>query len=197
MGLLYVNFEFSIVQMVKNNFSVALSNGTAVSLDVDLRPELRSSGIVASNYRGNWRLTCTNQQENDKQARIAAYICSYLGFNDYHKYKTFPRNRLRNKTLTILNNASSFVEVKSTENCSLFYVKCSQEITHPKMQHYVADEELLEEQFYTPWNAAVHVDGNYQCVGVLIELSWVLTSSHCFEDKLQYILKITFPDVMS
>lgn len=164
---------------------MALSNGTNIELDADLRPELKSSGIVASNYRGTWRVTCTNQQESDTQARIAAYICNYLGFNDYYKYKTFPGHRLRNKMLTLSNNASTFVEVESKDNCSLFYVKCSREITHARIQHFVGDEERLEEQFYSPWNAAIYVDGSHRCVGVLIDLSWVLTSSHCFQHKLQ------------
>lgn len=166
---------------------MALTNGTTISLDVDNRPELRSSGIVASNYRGTWRVTCTSQNESEKQARTAAFMCSYLGFNDYNKFKIFPNNRLRSTILKPLNNHSHFIHINGKENCTLFYVKCSREITHPKMEHFFIPEGTLEEQFYTPWIARIHVNGIYQCAGVLIDLSWVLTSSDCFKDKLQYV----------
>lgn len=171
---------------------VALSNGTTLTVDADERPELRSSGIVASNFRGTWRVTCTNQKERDKQAVAAAYICSYLGFNDYYKYKMFPRSKLRGKELPLFNNHSTFVGVKSMKNCSLLYVKCSHEITHPKMQRFVNDEGKLEEQFYSPWNAAIYVNGIYQCVGTLFDLSWVLASAHCFQHKLKYVMLIPY-----
>lgn len=171
---------------------MALSNGTTVILDADQRPELRSSGIVASNFRGSWRVPCTSSQEIDSQAHIAAYICSYLGFKDYYKYKMFPRNRLRHKILTPSSNYSTFSETRGTQNCSLFYVKCSDAVTHPKMSYFLTDEERLEQQVYSPWNAAIYVDGKHQCVGVLIGFSWVLTTTNCFRQELQCVKANSF-----
>lgn len=163
-----------------------MSNGTTISLDADERPELRSSGIVASNYRGNWRTACAGEEPTEVLARIAGIVCSYLGFSDYYKFKVFSSDRLRNTTLQGFNNYSTYVEVKEKENCSLFYVKCSKEITHPKMEHYVIPGEHMEQQIYTPWIAMVHSDGIYQCTGILVDQFWVMTSAGCLQEMSQY-----------
>lgn len=159
-----------------------------MTLDADGRPELRKSGIVVSNFRGGWNVACNAQQEFEKQAQIAAYVCDYLSFNDYYKFKVFPSSKLRRKPLASLSNHSNPVAVKMSDNCSLLYVKCSDDITHPKMSHFVGNEAEAEQQFYTPWNAAIFVDGVYQCTGVLIGPSWAITSSKCFHQTLGYVL---------
>lgn len=166
---------------------MALTNGTTLILDADGRPELRSSGIFAVNDRGNWSVTCTSEQDNEKQASLAAFLCSQLGFIDYNNFKVFPIDRVRNRILQPLSNYSTFVQVKGHEDCTVFYVKCVTEITHPKLEQPAHTWDILEEQFYTPWIARIYVNGSYQCAGVLIDLSWVLTSTHCFEHQLQYI----------
>lgn len=169
---------------------MALTNGTIVILEADGRPQLRSSGIFAVNDRGNWSVTCTNELDKEKQATLAAFVCIQLGFIDYDQFTTYPINRMRNRILEPFSNNSTFVQVGGHKDCTVFYVKCATEITHPKLEQQASNWDFLEEQFYTPWIARIYVNGNYQCAGVLINVSWVLSSTHCFQQQLQYIINL-------
>lgn len=169
-------------------FSVALTNGKNVSLDVDYRPELQASGLVTVNYQNSWKTVCINQTENEYYAIIAAYICDYLGFSDYYKYNTINPDKvifLRNRNFDSEAAPRAMEISKADKECSSLYVKCSSALTHSKINHFVNDDENQEQLFMTPWNAAIYSDGEYKCTGILLNASWVLTSVQCFSGTLK------------
>lgn len=177
----YRNFNSKIT--LQQSFLVTLSNGTMITVDADGRSELRSSGIVVFNYHGSWKISCADDADTETLARISAIMCSYLGFSDYERFKAFPTSRLRHTLLRPLSNYSTYIPVSTKEKCSLFYVKCMNEVVHPKLDHFAIG--AIEEQFYTPWIAMIYYNGVYQCSGILFDLAWVITSSNCLQQPLQ------------
>lgn len=170
--------------------SVALTNGKNVSLDVDYRPELQASGIITVNYQNSWKAPCINEIQNENQSIIATYFCNYLGFSDYYKYKTVNRDRAiilpkKNVHSKRSSHATESLQMDNRTECSALYVKCSGDLTHSKINHFVNNDENQEQLFMTPWNAVIYSDGEYKCTGVLLNASWVLTSVQCFSGALK------------
>lgn len=78
--------------------SAALTDGSTLTLDSDLRPELAMSGIITINRFGVWRPFCANgspaighadggpSQEHHHPA-IATNVCNLLGFEEYIGYR--------------------------------------------------------------------------------------------------------------
>ncbi|XP_041970500.1 serine protease nudel [Aricia agestis] len=78
-----------------------------------------------------------------------------------------------------------------TKTCMTMYVVCD----HTLFTHFEVSDNIMsvtlaksaelpakipKEKFW-PWVAKLYVDGNYKCIGVLIDLSWVLISNSCLQ----------------
>lgn len=77
-----------------NLLTVALTNGHHVTFDSNNRPTLHSSGIVARNSQGIWRIVCieTNNNHWNRINFIAAEVCNRLGFSNFKYYNTTERS---------------------------------------------------------------------------------------------------------
>lgn len=49
----------------------------------------------------------------------------------------------------------------------------------------LANNKKSNDTYEVPWNAAVFSDGEYQCMGVILNEKWAMTSFNCFDGILQ------------
>lgn len=155
--------------------------------DVNGRPELRLNGIFTINNRGTWTPACTNTTETQDHAIVAAYLCDYMGYNDYEKYKIRNLTDLINIPAITQSNNERYTHInintQAHDDCSVMYLRCANSAAHTKQHMYKHD--IQEELYMTPWNAAIFLDGRYKCTGVLFNDSWILTSTRCFNETLK------------
>lgn len=61
-------------------FAVALTDGKAVLVDIDLRPKLNHKGIVCANKSGEWSVKCVSHN-TEQNKKLAGIVCFSLGFS--------------------------------------------------------------------------------------------------------------------
>lgn len=162
---------------------MVLTNGLTVQYDEELQPILNMEGIISINNNGSWRALCANW--SGIEPSTASDVCLSLGFIDYKKFQqSSVNNQLLNTSVIGLNSVRDNKKtVLNQDKCDALYVKCSN--TTVDLTHQIGTESkfMATHNLYTlPWNAAIYVDGKYECIGVILNSNWILTSAHCFND---------------
>ncbi|XP_012251446.2 serine protease nudel [Athalia rosae] len=169
---------------------LTLTNGKYVITDLDGIPHHNTEGILSSYEGGKWMPFCIDGRE-DKPATLGKQMCSYFGFG---ACESFNETRVQNASLEVLSSTVSDVipyeystlfslTTDDEPHCTALYLRCLPTIhTVPLTFRIKSTDGDEEDDFLWPWNAAVFVDGRYACSGVLLEPSWVLTSSYCVDD---------------
>lgn len=165
--------EISIYQIFYS--TVTLADGDTLTLDADFRPISNRKGIVAFHRLGNWWPLCgTNWTHSGSE--IAAEVCLYSGFSDYEYYTQVTIANRPLKTVLEFDVRDGATESKHNDiksaKCKVLYVKCSNTTA---VREYEDNSKAG-----APWDVAIYVEGEYKCIGTLLEDNWILTSSDCF-----------------
>lgn len=150
-----------------------------------MRPMLNMKGIITINNNGSWKPLCANW--TGIEPSTAADVCISLGFTDYKKFQqlsvnssssSLPLNTRFNGTDSILYDKKT---VLNQDKCDALYVKCTN--TTMDLTYQIGTESKFKTTrnlYNLPWNAAVYVDGKYECIGIILKFNWILTSAACF-----------------
>ncbi|CAG9768789.1 unnamed protein product [Ceutorhynchus assimilis] len=176
---------------------VSLTNGQNITLDKDNRPMFKSRGIATINHEGQWKPFCLNKTSQfiGNEPALGTIFCNLLGFDDYLTY-----NRYRIEDVTI-NSSYSMIsgkvvqdyESKHCENCcDGLYISCSNTSTSTTLQHESLKE--AKELYFSPWMAAIYFNGQYKCMGTVLDKLWIVTSNNCVKGlhviKTNYITAV-------
>lgn len=158
-------------------------NSTTIKFDQDMRPVLNVKGIVSINNNGSWKTLCANP--SGIESSTAADVCLSLGFTDYKEFQKLSiDSRLLDRRVagsnSVLDDAKK--TVPNQDKCDALYVKCSN-TTNVDLTHQIGTESksTTRNLHNLPWNAAVYVDGKYECIGIILNFNWILTSAACFD----------------
>ncbi|XP_063992625.1 serine protease nudel isoform X2 [Diachasmimorpha longicaudata] len=168
-----------------------LSNNQHIVYDFENRTYFNREGVLTRITNGIWRPVCSTY--GGEEARdVASSICFYLGLKDYEFVKNVT---VMNETLeTIHSVPNNFVPYEYLEmlippkngskTCQGLYVKCQTALTTWVESHRVEHvrNKPVNTSYLFPWEAAVFVDGQYYCPGVLLEHAWVITTSRCTQN---------------
>lgn len=154
-------------------FSVALTDGHNIFTDGSQRPELRASGVVTYNDNGKW--TKCGDWSNDINASAVYDICQYLSFNDYLSYKVIS---IDGNDINVVSRMPVASPSSSQTQCKVLYINCQNDIDID-LKNRDADSISSE---HVPWNANVYVNGLFRCRGMILNDTWIITSSGCFRD---------------
>lgn len=87
------------------------------------------------------------------------------------------------------------------QHCNALYITCSIKHVGTVSSHlqptnmFNIDENQntlsmeLQDMYLWPWIAKIHTDGEYRCLGVLIDISWILVENSCLNNTV-YVLKL-------
>ncbi|KAL3276424.1 hypothetical protein HHI36_011809 [Cryptolaemus montrouzieri] len=166
---------------------IALTNGKILVLDNDLRPTLNGNGIITVNHFGTWKPYClSNDTKSD--AEVATNVCNYLGFEEY---TGFQKLTIENRSLSVAWFNSELPKTSlniSAAKCSGLYLGCSNiTLNNDAFQLSSRNIEFDSDVLYdAPWNAAIFAGGIYKCMGVILNVQWVMTSSNCLRNESLY-----------
>lgn len=167
--------------------TVTLTNGALIEFDRDMRPILNLNGIVAINNNGSWKALCANWTGIESSA--ATDVCISLGFAEYEKFQKLTIyakdfNKKRNDDDGINSDLEHVKKiVLDQDKCDALYVKCSN-TTNVDLTYQIGLENKFNATKYNlynfPWNAAIYINGNYECIGIILNLNWILSFGNCF-----------------
>lgn len=189
-------FQFDCPLREDESDCYALTNGESVGLDINMRPEVYSEGMLSFNKEGNWHNLCNSHLDDPLPA---ADICAYLGFTGYEFYNN---TYVTKQVLKFEKNAIPYVNTENYLNpmaypvhffdgyesrykkkrnsngfCNGLHVVC---LTTLKGFFHIPGSEDYE----WPWHGQVYVEGVYKSSAVLLDKRWLLTSRKHFEDIL-------------
>ncbi|XP_030766039.1 uncharacterized protein LOC115890059 isoform X2 [Sitophilus oryzae] len=161
---------------------VTLTNGHTLTLDKDERPMFKSRGIVTINHAGQWTPYCFNSssENSSDEPSVSTVICNMLGFDEYHTYSKY---QLENRSLNISysmkeGRLSERVEEECVNCCEGLFISCSN-VSMSSTLNYKSLEQV-KELYFSPWTVAIYSNGNFKCMGTLLDHFWIVTSSGCF-----------------
>lgn len=82
------------------------------------------------------------------------------------------------------------------QQCNALYVTCSMKHIGTVSSHlqpinvFNVDKNQnalsleLQDLYLWPWVAKIHAEGNYKCLGVLIDVSWILIENNCLNNTV-------------
>ncbi|XP_050314340.1 serine protease nudel isoform X2 [Anthonomus grandis grandis] len=169
-----------------------LSNGYIVTLDKDSKPSFKSDGVFTINRQGLWKPLCLNSTYlRHEEPAISMIICNLLGFDEYSSYHTrLVQEKIINATFSDAEGLSS--EEKCTHCCEGLYVSCSNFSTSSSLSY--KSLEQVNELYFSPWMVAIYSEGEYNCMGTLLNDIWVITSIKCFREiqniQMNYVVAV-------
>lgn len=131
-------------------------------------------GIITINRFGVWRPLCTNAENT---ASIAANACNLLGFEEYTAFHTLSvQDKPLNVTIEGVERKDSIDEAFA---CNGLYIICVNS-SFSSIHHL----ETNKGELYTlPWSAAIYSDGQFCCIGTILNSYWIIAPGSCLPEN--------------
>lgn len=173
----YIYFFVQLFVINKSQFRIdALSSDNlSISTNVHGRPKLLKLGFLCRNINGTWILLC----------KITPDFCSRLGLKGNRGINEQDYNR----TVHLVPEKENCRNGRWTNCAYTFRSQPNSQLTpnrplittHVVLANSTTNNEVDPESANNwPWTATIYFNGNYACLGVLLNKQWVLADKRCF-----------------
>lgn len=139
-------------------FTVALTDGTSVTLDINGKPFLHSKGIITQNIASTWKILCDDNGDfHTNGLSIANDFCSVIGFKSAKSSKVVEVTSSNvthitsaNPQIDIRNKGPRSSKVINEEKCAALEVECEHFQSHSSAIHPIQHDKIRKNSTSNP-----------------------------------------------